>query len=96
MGIVLLLGLGVCVAVLAGLILRRLGQSEWWGLFVPAIAALILWIAGSVWIFSSVCGDVQTCDSGGWLAFSAEVVVASLLVTLGAGIGCLAIRLKPK
>ena len=92
MGVLGILATGAVVAFLFGRLARRFGHSVWWGIGAPAIAVLLLWLGGTGWIFSSACRDVQTCDSGGWLAFSASMVIVLALVMPGALIGCLAAR----
>ena len=47
------------------------------GLF--PVAAVIIWFFGIIWINSSYCTDWNSCDSGGMLALTIDVIVLTVL-----------------
>jgi hypothetical protein len=55
--------------------------------FLPVGMSFLLWGLGSAWIFSSYCAPFDTCDGGGWLAFSAGLAVLFLPVLVGNIVG---------
>lgn len=68
----------------------RLGSTS--AFLLPSTLAMIFWIAGSAWIFSPLCSDVDTCDSGGWLAFSLTAGMLVVLALLGGVVGVVLLR----
>ena len=58
---------------------HRSGRILLAGILAAPALLLLCWLLGTWWIFaSSECSDVDTCDSGGWLAMSAGIFVAAL------------------
>ncbi len=43
------------------------------------------WVYGSWWIQSGSCNSIDICDSGGWLAMTADTVLA-LVISIAIGL----------
>ena len=89
MFIFLIVASSILIAIGSGLFVRRKGWGLPWALLPVPVLVLLLWVLGGAWIFSRNCVDVQICDSGGFLAFTASMVallVISLLSSM-AGVG---------
>lgn len=72
---------GGCIAA------RRLNWPPWILAFLPFGLLPLLWALGSAYIFSPLCPNIDTCDSGGWLAFSVGLVFIWVLAFIGNTIG---------
>jgi hypothetical protein len=83
--------MGLVLAFVAGTLLtyafqrlaRRHRKPEWVALIAPITFSAALWVAGSEWVSSPQCSDIQTCDSGGWLAFSASIAIVATVSVFG-------------
>lgn len=82
--ILVILTLSALIASIAIYFLQRSRLSPAWAIIMtPSIVAL-LGIAGVIYILSTWCEDVNSCDSGGVLAFGSAIVIfvfASLLMS---------------
>ena len=82
----------VSVTFALGCWLRRRGLGLTWALLAVPLSAAARWGSGSVWIFSSKCSDVQVCDGGGFLAFTASSAVALTIGMVSSILGLLLLR----
>ncbi len=66
-------------------------------LFGSALAAplfvIFLWVVGSIYISTPLCGDIAACDGGGMLAFTANMVVLLAIVAITGLATCLLYRI---
>jgi hypothetical protein len=81
------------IAIGSGLFVRRKGWRLPWALLPVPVLVLLLWGLGGAWIFSRACVDVQTCDGGGFLAFSVSMAVLLAIGLLSSIIGLLLLRI---
>jgi hypothetical protein len=76
--------------------LRWKGLHSTWALLAVPLLVVLLWGGGSLWIFSTKCRDIQVCDGGGFLAFSAGMAVALAIGVVSSILGLLLLRfVKP-
>ena len=81
------------VTFITGYIFRRNGLRPVWSLLAFPVLMILFWVGGAAWIFSPYCGDIQTCDSGGFLAFTVGVAVILAIGVISSIFGLLALRI---
>ena len=68
------------ITFITGYVFRRNGLRPIWSLLAFPVMMILLWVGGAAWIFSPYCGNIQTCDSGDFLAFT---VGAAVILAIG-------------
>lgn len=61
----------------------RLNSSLGALIFLLCVFPFVIWGAGSAYIFSPLCTDIATCDSGGFFAFSVKMTILSVMFYIG-------------
>jgi hypothetical protein len=93
MAIALLITCAVLVTFALGYWLRSKELRPTWVLLAAPLSVAMLWGGGSLWIFSAKCSDIQVCDSGGFLAFTAGMTVALAISLASSILGFLLLRI---
>lgn len=84
------------MSVVGYLIARKVGIGVIWLTFLPVGGTLLIWAGATAWIFSPFCQPVDICDSGGWLASTANLFIIFIPVLIGNMVGFFGCRLAFK
>lgn len=91
MFVFLIVASSILIAIGSGLFVRGKGWRLQWAFLPAPVLVLLLWVLCGAWIFSRNCVDVQICDSGGFLAFTASMAALLVISLLSSMVGVAAV-----